>query len=85
MMTMPGDDAVEARGQTVAGEESERVADVDDGAVGARRDGLPCRVLGGVRLEAPIAVEEDGEAAGVGVSEVADAGVGGEVRRGVVL
>ena len=42
MMMMPGDDAVEARGQAEAGEESERVADVDYGAVGARRDGLPC-------------------------------------------
>ena len=28
-------------------------------------------------MEAPVAVEEDGEAAGVGVGEVADAGVGG--------
>ena len=42
MMMMPGDDAVEARGQAEAGEESERVADVDYGAVWARRDGLPC-------------------------------------------
>lgn len=36
--TVPGDDAVETRGQSEAGEEFERVADVDDGAVGAGRD-----------------------------------------------
>ena len=83
--TVPGDDAVETRGQSEAGEEFQRVADVDDGAVGAGRDGLPCFGSGGVGLEAPVAVEEDGEAAGVGVGEVADAGVGGEVGGWVVL
>lgn len=40
--TMPGDGAVEARFQLKAGEEFERVADVDDGAVGTRGDVLPC-------------------------------------------
>ena len=40
--TMPGDDAVEARFQPKAGEEFERVADVDNGAVGAGGDVLPC-------------------------------------------
>ena len=81
----PGDDAVEARGQSEAGEEFERVTDVDDGAVGAGRDRLPGFGSGRVGLQAPVAVEEDGEAAGVGVGEVADAGVGGEVCGWVVL
>ena len=81
---------MQTRREPLARQELDRVADIDNGAgsCGCARGWryvLPLLAAGVAHLETPLGVEEDGDAPRVGVSEVADARVGGEVGLGCVV
>lgn len=74
-------DPMHVAAEDAAGPLDERVAEVDDGAVGFRPDVLPRRLVGGVAagrqdLEAADGAAEEGDGADVGVLEQRGAAVG---------
>lgn len=68
-----GKDLVHGGLEPEAGQEAERVADVDDGVRGPARDEAPLVALGRQDLQPPLLGEEHGEAPEVGVLVVPDA------------
>jgi len=76
-----GQDPVESRFETLAREEAECVANVDDGVARPRFHILPCAISRGEDLEAPLRCMEDRQRSYVGVHVLADlAGVLGSRR-----
>ncbi len=73
--TIPRYDAVQTRLQLELGDELQRVTDVDDSAVGARCNEFPVLCFRRKDLQAPVGVEQNGNAPGVGVRKVSRAGV----------
>lgn len=67
-----GNHAVEARLELLLRQKTQGVANVDDGAVAARRHPLPLLRVRRHHLQAPLVGEEDSDAANVGVLVVAD-------------
>lgn len=63
---------MEARLELLLRQKTQGVANVDDGAVAARRHPLPLLRVRRHHLQAPLVGEEDSDAANVGVLVVAD-------------
>lgn len=65
------DDAVQAGVEPLAGEETQRVSNVDDGMSVTWRDPVPLILARGLELETPLLSEEQSQGANVGVVVVA--------------